>query len=250
MVMKKLSLGNWPALANLIHQLGISHYFSGDATLEGTDPILQSPHYLGEAISTVLALDGIAASAIWEYRTRHINIININILDAIHHLHPTHFLWQSDYKLNLGVENVPTNGLFKCKDGRHIMIESGPPYPKLQAGYLNFFNCGNTKEALQKEISKWHSKELEDALSKAGLPACIAYTKEEWRAHPQGKILSQKPLIEIEKIAEGEPQGFSSLSTSPLNGIKVLDFTHVLAGPRSSRTLAEFGADVLHISSP
>jgi hypothetical protein len=30
----------------------------------------------------------------------------------------------------------------------------------------------------------------------------------------------------------------------------VLDFTHVLAGPRSARTLAEYGAEVLHISSP
>ena len=30
----------------------------------------------------------------------------------------------------------------------------------------------------------------------------------------------------------------------------VLDFTHVLAGPRRSRTLAEYGAEVLHISSP
>jgi crotonobetainyl-CoA:carnitine CoA-transferase CaiB-like acyl-CoA transferase len=30
----------------------------------------------------------------------------------------------------------------------------------------------------------------------------------------------------------------------------VLDFTHVLAGPRSARSLAEYGADVLHITSP
>jgi crotonobetainyl-CoA:carnitine CoA-transferase CaiB-like acyl-CoA transferase len=30
----------------------------------------------------------------------------------------------------------------------------------------------------------------------------------------------------------------------------VLDFTHVLCGPRSTRTLAEYGAEVLHISSP
>jgi crotonobetainyl-CoA:carnitine CoA-transferase CaiB-like acyl-CoA transferase len=38
--------------------------------------------------------------------------------------------------------------------------------------------------------------------------------------------------------------------SAPLQGIRVLDFTHVLAGPRSARTLAEYGADVLHISSP
>ena len=43
---------------------------------------------------------------------------------------------------------------------------------------------------------------------------------------------------------------FDAGATSPLQGIRVLDFTHVLAGPRSARTLAEYGADVLHITSP
>lgn len=43
---------------------------------------------------------------------------------------------------------------------------------------------------------------------------------------------------------------FDAGATSPLQGIRVLDFTHVLAGPRSARTLAYYGAEVLHISSP
>jgi hypothetical protein len=40
------------------------------------------------------------------------------------------------------------------------------------------------------------------------------------------------------------------IAAAPLEGLRVLDFTHVLAGPRSARTLAEYGADVLHISTP
>ncbi len=246
----RLSDQHWPALAELNSQLGLAPYFGGDVSLQGTDPILKSPHHLGEAIGTVLALNGLAASAIWQHRTGEINNINLSIYDAIHHLHPTHFLWQSRYQMNLNAENVPTNGLFKCKDGRYIMILSGPPYPKLQTGYLNFFNCGNNKPALEQSISQWESHELENALNKAGLPACIAYTHDEWLRHPQGEILSNTPFIEIEKIADGEPVAFSSSAISPLHDIKVLDFTHVLAGPRSSRTLAEYGANVLHISSP
>jgi crotonobetainyl-CoA:carnitine CoA-transferase CaiB-like acyl-CoA transferase len=36
---------------------------------------------------------------------------------------------------------------------------------------------------------------------------------------------------------------------APLDGIRMLDFTHVPAGSRSARSLAEYGADVLHIAS-
>ncbi len=36
----------------------------------------------------------------------------------------------------------------------------------------------------------------------------------------------------------------------PLAGVKVLDLTHVIAGPTSTRQLAEFGADVLRVENP
>ena len=35
----------------------------------------------------------------------------------------------------------------------------------------------------------------------------------------------------------------------PMDGLKVLDFTHVLAGPFATRILGDMGADVVKINS-
>jgi crotonobetainyl-CoA:carnitine CoA-transferase CaiB-like acyl-CoA transferase len=57
-------------------------------------------------------------------------------------------------------------------------------------------------------------------------------------------------LVEIEKIGDSDPVPFPEGLDMPLAGIRVLDCTHVIGGPVTARALAEFGADVLHLSKP
>lgn len=248
---QSLAKGELKELQALAQLLGLDKYFDGDVTLIGCDPILRSPHHLSEATAYALTAEAMAAAALDRQQGGKRNALTVNVIDAIHFLHSSHFLWQSGYAMTVGAEFIPTNGIFQCRDGQYIMIESGPPYIKLERGYLNFFDCGNNRDSIARSIAKHDGEELQEALSKQGLPACLAYTKGEWRDHPQGQELLKVPVVEIEKIAGGKPLPFSQGSSyGPLSDIRVLDFTHVLAGPRSARTLANYGAQVLHISSP
>jgi crotonobetainyl-CoA:carnitine CoA-transferase CaiB-like acyl-CoA transferase len=247
---RSLRRGELEPLADLIDLLGLAGRFTGEATLIGSDPVIHSPHYLGEASCTAHLLIGAAGAAIWEARTGARTDVSMDIIHGLHHLHPTNFVEQSGYSSNVGAEFVQVNGAFPTRDGGYVMLEAGPPYRKLLNGYLNFFDCGNNRKSFARAVATWDAEELVQALTDAGLPACPAMTREQWRAHPQGQALAAVPPIEIVKIADGDPVPFTERGKSPLDGVRVLDFTHVLAGPRSARTLAEYGAEVLHISSP
>src|SRR5215831_3401653 len=142
-------------------------------------------------------LIGIAGAAIWYARTGQQTDISMDIIDALHFLHPTHFIQQQGRLMNIGAEFVDVNGIFLCRDNRYLMIEGGSPYMKLLKGYLNFFDCGYNKKSIAREVAKWDSAELEAALVKAGLPVSCAFTREEWLGHPQGNALSNTQVIDV-----------------------------------------------------
>lgn len=151
----RLRAGELSPLAGLLDALGLSEHFTGDAVLCGCDPVIFSPHRLGEASATALLLIGAAGAAIWQHRAGVSTDVSTGIIQALHYLHPTHFVRQGRFRRNVGAEYVPTNGILPTRDNRYVMIEAGPPYPKLLSGYLNFFDCGNNRQSLAREIAKW-----------------------------------------------------------------------------------------------
>jgi hypothetical protein len=71
----------------------------------------------------------------------------------------------------------------------------------------------------------------------------------EWDAHPQGAAAAALPPIRVERVGDAPPTPLPPLASRPLEGLRVLDVTRVIAGPVCGRALAAHGAEVLHVSA-
>jgi hypothetical protein len=102
------------------------------------------------------------------------------------------------------------------------------------------------------KVAAWDAFALEEAVADKGLCGAVVRSRGEWLDTAQGRAAAATPLIEIIKIGESRPEPFTPAKSGdrPLTGIKVLDLTHVIAGPTLGKTLAEQGAEIMHITSP
>lgn len=186
---------------------------------------------------------------IWELRTGNRQKITIDQGHAALSLVSFMLVAQNDHPIGYPDRHrtwpsYPIMDSYKTLDGRRVYIDG--VYPHLRDGLLDLLNCPNNALALTSAIAQWNAQDLEDQINKRGLCGTIVRTCAEWRNHPQGKILEKMPPTHIEKRGSTPPVPFTK-GTRPLEGVKVIDFTHVLAGPMSTRALAEQGAEVLHL---
>ena len=90
--------------------------------------------------------------------------------------------------------------------------------------------------------------DLENAIDEIRACGGMVRSNDEWLATPHGQVLAAKPIVEIIKIGDSDPEPMPE-GPRPLSGIKALDLTRILAGPISGRTLAEHGAEVLMVTA-
>jgi hypothetical protein len=109
--------------------------------------------------------------------------------------------------------------------------------------------CSRDRDQIAAAVAAWNAQDLEDALAANRQCGAMARTAEQWAAHPQGQAMAGIPRVEIIKLADSDPRPLPA-GDRPLAGVRVLDLTRILAGPTHARTLAQYGADVLYITSP
>jgi crotonobetainyl-CoA:carnitine CoA-transferase CaiB-like acyl-CoA transferase len=142
----------------------------------------------------------------------------------------------------------PDNGTYRAKDGRFVTMIG--LHPHLRDALLDYFQTPNSAHALQLAVEKKPAQQIEDEMAARRIPAGIVRSLEEWLDHPQGAATAKLPMVQIEQRGRGEKRRLGKARRRPLEGVRVVEMAHLVAGPTIGRLLAEQGAEVIKIQSP
>lgn len=226
-----------------IHQPGIAPEWhepeiSGEGTLDSAFAVTD----------LALASIGAASSALAAYVGRH-----TGRTPAVHLDRRLASLW-FDHSLQPVGWQVPAvrdsvTGDYRGRDG-WIRIHANAPHHRQHA--LEVLGAQADRTSVAHAVSDRNVQDIEEQMIAAGACAAIMRSPEQWIAHPQGQALASEPLCLVEDGTTSYTPVDQVMATSarPLEGLRILDLTRVLAGPVSTRFLAGYGAQVLRIDPP
>jgi crotonobetainyl-CoA:carnitine CoA-transferase CaiB-like acyl-CoA transferase len=232
---------------------------SGDSTavVVGTDPACPSPHRLADTSAAAIASFGREVAALDEDRGAPAQRVSVSAADALDQLRAP-FLADLNGVAPYILSDDPTllglNDFYPAGDGWVFILST---YPHLRAAACRVLDCPPVAEAIRAKTLRWSAGRLEETLVAAGGVAAAVRTTAQWVEHPVAQHLAPRPVVEIERIGDAPPTPLPPRSPAtdgpawaPLAQLRVVDNTHVIAGPVATRLLAAFGADVLHTSTP
>jgi hypothetical protein len=138
-------------------------------------------------------------------------------------------------------------GDYRTRDG-WIRLHTNAPAHKVAT--LAVLGTVADRSTVAQTVLPRSSDELEAAIVEAGGCAATMYRMVDWAVHPQGSAVMAEPIVHLRQTQVGERPSWPTDPTRPLENVRILDLTRVLAGPVATRFLAGYGARVLRIDPP
>lgn len=234
-------------LTNLWQLAGLPAGALGSVDLPGRDPVFPSTFAIGEAAQSTIAAAALGACELAHARGQPRQRVSVDMTHAA-----------VECTAWFTVESVEPetwgafSGLYRCADG---FVRVHANFEHHQNGALDVLGLDPktaTRADAERALLNWRARDFEDACAGRGLVVAMLRSFDEWDATPHAQALAAQPVMTIERIGDAPPRALPPLPADapPLAGIRVLDFTRILAGPTGGRALAAFGADVMMVNSP
>jgi crotonobetainyl-CoA:carnitine CoA-transferase CaiB-like acyl-CoA transferase len=216
------------------------------AVLTGAEPALPSSFRVGASAQAAIAAAGIAAAEIWRLRSGEAQRVAVDMRHAA-------IEFRSERYLRVAGRPAPElwdriAGLYRCGDGRWVRLHTN--FPHHRDGVLRLLGCAHERDAVAQALARRDAAAFEDEAAAAGLVVAMARSFAEWDAHAQGAAVAALPPVAIERIGEAPPIAFPApVAPRPLDGLRVLDLTRIIAGPVCGRALAAHGAETMLVTA-
>ncbi len=240
------------ALASIWAAAGLPADALARLTLNGAEPVLPSSFAVGTAAQVSCAAAALAAAGIGRERNGVHQQVQVDMRHAA--LECTARFLIDGHAPDAWDKLA---GLYACgPEGRDGWVRIHTNFAHHRDGVLRLLGLpegtGTERDAVAQMLAGWHADAFEQAATDAGLVVAALRRFDEWDAHPQSAVIAAEPLVAIERIGDAAPLALPALAppARPLDGLRVLELTRILAGPVAGRMLAAYGADVLLVNAP
>lgn len=235
------------ALAGLWQLAGLPPEALACAQLAGEEPVYPSSFAVATAAQSTIAAAALAACELGHVRGAARQQVAV---DRAHAAAECRGWFSLD-----GVEPPiwdPFSGLYRTRDG-WVRIHANFRHHRDGAlRLLGLDPAAADRKAAEQALLSWEALAFEQAAAEAGLVVAALRSFEQWDATEQARAIAAQPLLTITRMGAAPPLELPPLREDhrPLEGVRVLDLTRILAGPVGGRALAAYGADVMLVNSP